>query len=170
MKGIFFFLFLEERSCNSLEFVSFVFSVLAAAATARSADRSWLMADSSARDVQGWIFDIQRFSIHDGPGIRTTVFLKGCPLRCLWCHNPEGIAREPALSFDPAKCIGCGYCLRACPNQAHRMEGDRHVLDREKCVVCGSCAEECYAGALEIVGREVPVAEALELVATITAT
>lgn len=116
----------------------------------------------AARDVRGRIFDIQRFSINDGPGIRTTVFLKGCPLRCLWCHNPEGISSEPALSFDPAKCIGCGACLRVCPQQAHRMEGDRHVLDRERCTVCGACAEQCYAGALEIVGREIAAGEAVD--------
>ena len=102
----------------------------------------------------GVIFEIQRFSIHDGPGIRTTVFLKGCPLCCVWCHNPEGISPEPQLSFLPEKCIGCGYCFRVCPNQAHRMVEERHVLDRDVCAVCGRCTEECYAGALEMAGRE----------------
>jgi len=111
--------------------------------------------------VQGWVFDIQKFSIHDGPGIRTTVFLKGCPMRCAWCHNPEGIDRSPVLSFLPSKCIGCGYCFRACPRGAHRMEGERHVLDRAACRVCGACARECYAGALELIGRQVTVDEAL---------
>jgi len=114
-------------------------------------------------DIRGWIFDIQRFSIHDGPGIRTTVFLKGCPLRCVWCHNPEGMGPEPVLSFVPAKCIGCGYCVRVCPNGAHRMDPEEgHVLDRELCRVCGSCTEECYAEALELVGREATVDEVID--------
>jgi len=111
--------------------------------------------------AKGWIFDVQKFSIHDGPGIRTTVFMKGCPMRCAWCHNPEGIDREPVLSFIPSKCIGCGYCLRVCPRGAHRADGDEHVLDRDRCEVCGSCTQECYAGALELIGREVTVEEVL---------
>ncbi|MFH1730778.1 MAG: glycyl-radical enzyme activating protein [Planctomycetota bacterium] len=114
------------------------------------------------RSVTGNIFDIQRFSIHDGPGIRTTVFMKGCPLRCIWCHNPESISSEPVLSFLPAKCIGCGYCFRVCPQKAHKMAGDVHVLDREACENCGLCTKECYAGALELVGREVTAGEALD--------
>jgi len=115
--------------------------------------------------VSGSIFDIQRFSIHDGPGIRTTVFLKGCTLRCLWCHNPEGIRPEPQLSFLPERCIGCGYCARVCPNDAHRMDPERgHVLDRGRCTVCGACAEECYAGALELVGREATPRDVLDVV------
>ena len=114
------------------------------------------------RDIQGNIFDIQRFSIHDGPGIRTTVFMKGCPLRCIWCHNPEGIDGEPVLSFLPNKCIGCGYCSRVCPRSAHKMVDGVHELDRDACQVCGRCTEECYAGALELVGREVTVGEALD--------
>ena len=115
--------------------------------------------------TSGYIFDVQRFSIHDGPGIRTTVFLKGCTLRCVWCHNPEGVDAAPQLSFLPERCIGCGYCARVCPNDAHRVEPERgHVLDRERCTVCGACARECYAGALELVGREATVEEVLETV------
>src|SRR5437868_1999602 len=71
----------------------------------------------------GRVFDIQRFSVHDGPGIRTTVFLKGCPLHCLWCHNPEGIAAAPMVSFLPDKCLVCGECVRTCAHGAHRLEG-----------------------------------------------
>ncbi len=114
------------------------------------------------RDTTGNIFDIQRFSIHDGPGIRTTVFVKGCPLRCVWCHNPEGIDGEPVLSFLPNKCIGCGYCLRACQRSVHKIVDGVHGLDRSECEACGTCTEECYAGALELVGREVTVGEALD--------
>jgi len=113
----------------------------------------------------GRIFDIQRFSTHDGPGIRTTVFLKGCPLRCLWCHNPEGLSPDPQLSFSPEKCIGCGNCVALCPNHVHRLEpsgeGVVHVLNRERCRLCGTCANACVAGATEIVGRNVAVAEVM---------
>ena len=114
------------------------------------------------RSVTGNVFDIQRFSIHDGPGIRTTVFVKGCPIRCVWCHNPEGIDAEPVLSFLPNKCIGCGYCLRTCRQSVHRIVDGVHQLDRSECEACGRCTEECYAGALELVGREVTVGEALD--------
>ena len=110
----------------------------------------------------GRIFDIQRFCIHDGPGIRTTVFLKGCPMRCPWCHNPEGISPRPQLSFSPEKCIGCGSCFRVCPRGAHAMLDGRHVLDRAKCQACGTCVRECPSGALEMVGRDITVEEALE--------
>ncbi len=119
------------------------------------------MSETHPSAVVGRVFDIQRFSIHDGPGIRTTVFVKGCPMRCTWCHNPEGIGTESVLSFIPDRCIGCGYCHRVCPRGAHAMVDDVHVLDRGKCRACGTCAAECYAGALEIIGYEITAAEAL---------
>ena len=115
----------------------------------------------TGRELTGLIFEIQRYSIHDGPGIRTTVFLKGCPLRCAWCHNPESISPKMELSFLPARCIGCGYCFRACSRNAHVTSAGKHVLERDRCAACGTCATECYAGALEAVGRRISVEEAL---------
>ena len=102
--------------------------------------------------MQGYVTNIQRYSIHDGPGIRTTVFLKGCNLRCFWCHNPETLAPKPELQLFPERCIGCGACLERCPHGAHaRVNGDR-VFRRELCQACGACAETCYAEALVLVG------------------
>lgn len=112
--------------------------------------------------TKGLVFDIQKFSIHDGPGIRTTVFLKGCPLRCSWCHNPESKDTGYELSFLPEKCIGCGFCFKACPNGCHVMEGNKHVLLRDRCDQCGKCTEECYSRALEMVGKTMTVDEVLE--------
>jgi len=113
---------------------------------------------AASKTPTGTVFDIQRFSIHDGPGIRTTVFLKGCPLQCFWCHNPEGIAGGRELSFQPERCIGCGACLEICSRCAHALTAEgAHVLDRERCEVCGACTAKCYARALEMVGREMSV-------------
>ncbi|HOF40233.1 MAG TPA: glycyl-radical enzyme activating protein [Candidatus Hydrogenedentes bacterium] len=122
------------------------------------------MPDTDPPELRGNIFEIQRFSIHDGPGIRTTVFMKGCPMRCVWCHNPESITPGPSLAFDPRLCIGCGYCFRVCPQGAHRMEGTAHILDRTRCAVCGTCTEECYSQALELVGREMSVDDVMNVV------
>ncbi len=107
--------------------------------------------------LTGTVFDIQKFSIHDGPGIRTTVFLKGCPLRCVWCHNPESQHRAPQLSFNPERCIGCGFCFAHCEHSAHVTVDGLHRIDRTRCVVCGACTEGCYPRALEIIGRRMSV-------------
>ncbi|HZP02117.1 MAG TPA: glycyl-radical enzyme activating protein [Terriglobia bacterium] len=124
--------------------------------------------DTNAVAVEGRVFDIQRFSIHDGPGIRTTVFLKGCPLRCLWCHNPEGMSAAEVVSFLPERCIGCGDCVRACPHDAHRLEapegnGHRvvHVYHRARCETCGQCTQICDTRALEWVGRHMTVEQVM---------
>ena len=100
------------------------------------------------------IFDIKRYAIHDGPGIRTTVFVKGCPLRCVWCHNPESWSTEPQRLYKRNKCIGCGSCVKACPQQALVLTPKGIRPAGGTCLACGACAEACPALALEICGRE----------------
>lgn len=107
------------------------------------------------------LFDIRRYSIHDGPGIRTTVFFKGCPLHCAWCHNPESQSGRPELMLHPARCIGCGACAGVCPNGAIHSVAGRWLTERTQCTACGRCAEACYAEARQVVGRAYTVDEAL---------
>ena len=104
------------------------------------------------------IFNIQRFSIHDGPGVRTTVFFKGCNLRCLWCHNPEAVQREVEIEFYPERCIACGACVETCPEGAQILEGDQRIYLRDVCRLCLRCTEECFAEGLIVSGREYDVA------------
>jgi pyruvate formate lyase activating enzyme len=110
----------------------------------------------------GVIFDIQRFAVHDGPGIRTTVFFKGCNCRCLWCHNPESLLAKPQIEFYPSRCIGCGRCFEVCPQKAHLTEEGGHRIDRERCTGCGRCAAECFSTALVLKGRTVALDELME--------
>lgn len=111
---------------------------------------------------QGIIFNIQRFSIHDGPGIRTTVFLKGCPLDCVWCHNPESKRGTPQLSWAASRCIGCRRCEAVCANGVHVYGEQGKAVLFDQCKVCGACVEACPAAALEIMGREVSAEEVME--------
>lgn len=108
------------------------------------------------------VFDIQKFSIHDGPGIRTILFLKGCPLRCEWCANPESQKVAPQLMFFPEKCVGCGKCLDKCPTGAIGMVGQSMTFDRTKCINCGHCTTECYVECRRMSGREMTVEEAIQ--------
>ncbi len=107
--------------------------------------------------MQGNIFEIKRFAVHDGDGIRTTVFFKGCSLKCIWCHNPEGIAAKPQLSYLKHKCVACGRCALACPNGAHTVDENGHRFDREKCTACGACVNACLYKCLTLYGQQVDV-------------
>ncbi len=111
--------------------------------------------------MEGLVFDIQRFSIHDGPGIRTTVFLQGCNLRCFWCHNPESQPLGPQIQFFPDKCVGCANCVRACAHNAQLLLGGQRLYVRDFCQACGRCVQECFAGALVTKARSMTVEQVL---------
>ncbi|MEM1674055.1 MAG: glycyl-radical enzyme activating protein [Thermofilaceae archaeon] len=110
-------------------------------------------------NIKGTIFNIQRFCLDDGPGIRTTVFLKGCPLRCLWCCNPEGQNPWPELAHRDAICTKCGRCIETCPKNAISISDNEWHINRSLCNVCGKCVDICVRGALGILGREMSVEE-----------
>jgi pyruvate formate lyase activating enzyme len=114
--------------------------------------------------VAGQVFNIQRFSLHDGPGIRTTVFLKGCPLRCVWCHNPEGWEGRAQVRLTANLCLRCGRCVEACAQGGHALTPDSHTLQLAACTRCGQCAAACPAGALELVGSRMTVDEVMAVV------
>ena len=111
--------------------------------------------------IEGNIFNMQRYCIHDGPGIRTTVFFKGCGMRCFWCHNPESLSKEPQLQVFFEKCIGCGNCCQVCPKGAHNFTGGIPVFTRELCIGCGRCADACYVEALVLRGKTVSVEQVM---------
>lgn len=107
------------------------------------------------------IFEVKRFAIHDGDGVRTTIFFKGCPLKCKWCHNPEGLNYNAELAFYSDKCINCGECVKACPNKAHYLKEGKHIFDRKQCVSCGKCVEVCLSSALNFYGKDVSLEDLL---------
>ncbi len=114
--------------------------------------------------LTGIVFGIQRFSIHDGPGIRTTVFLKGCNVNCRWCHNPEGIPIAPLIGFNESKCVRCGGCAAVCPQGCHIIDGETHRFDRAKCVACGKCVDVCPVQALELIGKPMTADEVMQVI------
>ena len=132
------------------------------------------MADES---IKGKIYDIQGFSVHDGPGVRTTVFLKGCPLHCLWCHSPESQSFRVQMSYTPLRCVGtdlCGECLKVCPAPGALTVSEpvgagkdavrKTIWDSRRCTNCGACAEVCYPGALSLVGKDYTVDEVMAII------
>jgi pyruvate formate lyase activating enzyme len=112
--------------------------------------------------TKGVVFDVKRFAIDDGPGIRTTIFLKGCPLHCWWCHNPEGQVSAPELMYRRMRCSGCAECIGICPESAISRLGKSVSINREKCSLCGTCFQKCPTGALAIVGKEMNLNEVLK--------
>ena len=117
----------------------------------------------NSNKVKGIIFDIKRTAIYDGPGIRTTIFLKGCDLSCKWCHNPEGIKKTPELMYNSNKCLYCKECEKVCEYNVHKFLPD-HVLNRENCVLCGKCVEVCPTKAIQICGEETSVKKVLDII------
>ena len=116
-------------------------------------------------DLTGRIFNVQRFSIHDGPDIRDLIFFKGCPLRCAWCSNPESQSFKKQIAYKESKCIGCGTCIANCPQNALQRRDDGKVLvDKSKCVDCGTCVNACYANAMQMFGEDYTVDELYEKV------
>lgn len=112
--------------------------------------------------MRALVGNISRYALHDGPGIRTTVFFKGCTLHCPWCHNPELISHEPEVAFYAERCISCGDCQAVCPEDAIQMQGEKRI-DRERCTGCGLCAKSCPAAALVMIGREYDLEELVEV-------
>jgi len=114
--------------------------------------------------MNGIVFDIQNYAIYDGPGIRTLIFLKGCPLNCVWCQNPESQKLNPQISYFKEKCLLCESCVKSCPNDALKLINDEIVRDEDLCTVCGNCVEACPNNVMEKIGKERSVEELVEIV------
>ncbi len=114
--------------------------------------------------MEGIVFDIQKFSTFDGPGIRTTVFLKGCMMRCIWCHNPESFNKKIQLSYINSKCTNCKACSEVCSYNVHRFENDEHIVHYEDCVGCGKCVDACLNSCLKLYGKKMSSDQVLEAV------
>lgn len=110
------------------------------------------------------LFDIERGSVHDGPGLRTTIFLKGCPLRCDWCHNPESQKPQPQLSYNNSRCILCGKCAEVCPAQVHSFTENRHIVNFKACISCGRCVGVCMPSALLLYGYRRTAEQVFEVI------
>lgn len=130
--------------------------------TWKERQHSFRLSDKDNAALTGTVFDIQRFSVHDGNGIRTLVFLKGCPLHCKWCQNPESMSPKPELMRLPHLCIECGKCIEKCPENVLSVTPQGcFSIERDKCTYCGECVEYCYAGSMTIVGRYMTVEEVM---------
>ena len=124
------------------------------------------MSDNNVIERKAFIFNKQKYNMYDGPGVRTLVFFKGCPLRCKWCSNPEGLERKYQIMFKPTTCVSCGSCVPVCPQKIHSISSTgEHILDRSiDCIGCGQCVEVCVPDALKVAGQQVPVSELLEYI------
>lgn len=124
------------------------------------------MSDNNVIERKAFIFNKQKYNMYDGPGVRTLVFFKGCPLRCKWCSNPEGLERKYQIMFKPTTCVSCGSCVPVCPQKIHSISpSGEHIIDRDiDCIGCGQCVEACVPDALKVAGQQVPISELLEYV------
>jgi pyruvate formate lyase activating enzyme len=125
-----------------------------------------MISGTDSREKTGYVFDIQGLSVHDGPGCRTLIFLNGCTLNCFWCSNPEGMNVKPSFMWFSSKCIGCGNCLKLCPEHAIQFEHEKPLINRQICLTCDvhECLQECYSGAIRLSGKEMSVTEIFSLI------